>query len=845
MAGMLETPSRIWRRIEAVEDREMPSLPSMPHFDDSVDDAGGSYTDSKDEEVLDGDISAPIHSTPTVALSNTTARNSRLISSTRSSARFANSIASRSSKSSLALSSSRSTIARKNGHESFDISVIPSLPALQPGNATGHVTDEMDSDLEGESRESVPDVYLPPADDYDNEDEDVSLTEALRSVSRAGSPPLAEDSYDQGATPKRSFNYSASLRSEPKPSPLDKYRNVALRKTTRPPGNRTPSLTRTSSSDSPGSSPTHSTPHSTRSFRIAPSNAASPIPAANIPLPRSLNPSPAVNTSRVAAASPLPGLSIPLPRSRTASPAVYIHESQDAQSERSESEPSVSEQGMRSMDITDVHISPQVVAEVASRPREYSQTTEEGQSTNDREPTFSSEGSPDAAPYAPAARHSPETQFSSPATSVAFTPTPAFPRPRARFGLPPPPTDLLATPTVHEDEEDEEDGDDIQETPRPPSEELLTPHTRRRSFFLAVINSTARPRLKAPTPHPRRGDIFATPSIAESTPSSGSSTSSAGPSSALPPRANLQTAFAGVTPRPRLRGGPRPSHPLAQTIIPSQSYSDTESPSPAQVPSVPSSGEKRVAWATPAPASHSPYDGAGDRASFISTASSHDLTTHQRANTSFDPAMGFGMGAPGQGVGRFNATKLNNYLHGLNRRLQEENEVLVARIRALEENDNEDEQAQGASESRRSSLDALSSRRVSLGSTPLGDVAEDVSGEGWVEEKAALEEMVQSCRDELAMCVAEKEELQRALEEEKGGREEDRERWKDRMTEVMGPIIKELKTKVEIAENKAKVVELDCEDQLREMENKLNELQTDLELTTTRAEKAESAWRVS
>ncbi|KIJ96823.1 hypothetical protein K443DRAFT_48054, partial [Laccaria amethystina LaAM-08-1] len=73
-----------------------------------------------------------------------------------------------------------------------------------------------------------------------------------------------------------------------------------------------------------------------------------------------------------------------------------------------------------------------------------------------------------------------------------------------------------------------------------------------------------------------------------------------------------------------------------------------------------------------------------DKASFISTASSHDLTTHHRVNTSFDPAMGFGAGAPGHSVGRSNAGKLNNYLHGLNRRLQEENEALLARLRNLE-----------------------------------------------------------------------------------------------------------------------------------------------------------------
>ncbi|KAJ7617438.1 hypothetical protein DFH06DRAFT_1364428 [Mycena polygramma] len=108
-----------------------------------------------------------------------------------------------------------------------------------------------DEELESEqSRESVPEVYLPPAEDEESEDEeggpDLSLTDALGSVSRTSSPQRDE------ATPKKNYDYSVSLRSEPKPSPFDKSRNVALR---RPPARtRTPSLSRTTSS--PASSPT-------------------------------------------------------------------------------------------------------------------------------------------------------------------------------------------------------------------------------------------------------------------------------------------------------------------------------------------------------------------------------------------------------------------------------------------------------------------------------------------------------------------------------------------------------------------------------------------------------------
>ncbi|KAG1889555.1 hypothetical protein F4604DRAFT_1504303, partial [Suillus subluteus] len=60
-------------------------------------------------------------------------------------------------------------------------------------------------------------------------------------------------------------------------------------------------------------------------------------------------------------------------------------------------------------------------------------------------------------------------------------------------------------------------------------------------------------------------------------------------------------------------------------------------------------------------------------ASFISNVSSHDLTTHPRTNTSYDPALGTGQ----RGVACFNVPKLNHYLHTLNLKLQEENKELA------------------------------------------------------------------------------------------------------------------------------------------------------------------------
>ena len=466
------------------------------------------------------------------------------------------------------------------------------------------------------------------------------------------------------------------------------------------------------------------------------------------------------------------------------------------------------------MDITDIHISP---------PRPEDERTQEDadehqqhipQNSIEREPTFSSDGDP--TPHA--LRNSADpgsfpagspSAFSSPAQSIAFTPTPAFPRPRARFDLPPPPADLLATPVPQEqnDHGDEED--------------LMTPHTRRRSFLLSVINSTARPRMKCPTPHPRH--LLSTPSIAESTPAAGSSSSGSS--------TNLQAAFAGVTPRPRMPAGRRASHPLSQAI------SATASPGTSDSESSPGpTGSGLAPWATPA--HFSPYDGAADKASFISTASSHDLTTHHRVNTSFDPAMGFGAGAPGHGVGRFNAGKLNNYLHGLNRRLQEENEALLARLRNLEA-EKKIEDPVSTDPGRRLSAGG-GSRRSSMGTT-LSNVQEDMA-EGWLEEKAELEDMVDAFKEEVTKCMIEKEEVERELEKEKEERERDKERWRERMAEVeegVSGIIAGLEKKLEASEKRVKETEEETRRQIQEMEKELSEIRGEHDLAVDRASKAE------
>lgn len=269
---LLETPSRVWRRIDAAEGADMPSLPSLPAFDDSAQNSSeeGSvlsnhldnhklhnlstvYSESDEDEPA-GDV--PVHSTPAPqGLSAFTGTGSlgtgsrfgtrnAVPSSTSSTARFASSIASRSMNgnagrsgshhhalSSLSRGTSASAVRGGELGESFDVSTIPSIRA---GGEEGEVEEVLDDGGQGDeddegrthslrrSKDSVPDMYLPPADDEERV-QDLSLTEALESVSRASSPfplddgPEFAQEYEIGeATPKKKYDYSVSLRSEPK-----------------------------------------------------------------------------------------------------------------------------------------------------------------------------------------------------------------------------------------------------------------------------------------------------------------------------------------------------------------------------------------------------------------------------------------------------------------------------------------------------------------------------------------------------------------------------------------------------------------------------------------------------
>ncbi|KAG6863187.1 hypothetical protein C0991_007674, partial [Blastosporella zonata] len=148
---------------------------------------------------------------------------------------------------------------------------------------------------------------------------------------------------------------------------------------------------------------------------------------------------------------------------------------------------SMHDTGIRSMDITDVHISPPHVNYESQsdggedrydvQPSGEDEDPQTG-SEQEHEPTFSSEGDP--TPYPNNRFQSPRpaqypghvsSAFTSP--SIAFTPTPAFPRPRARFDLPIA-GDLLDTPQPPE-QHDEQPRDDGPQEEDQDLEEPLTP----------------------------------------------------------------------------------------------------------------------------------------------------------------------------------------------------------------------------------------------------------------------------------------------------------------------------------------------------------------------------------
>jgi len=432
--------------------------------------------------------------------------------------------------------------------------------------------------------------------------------------------------------------------------------------------------------------------------------------------------------------------------------------------------------------------------DLVSEEERRSYTSESQKTVSDADPhqlTYGSEATPRQTYGGNKTATVPE---SSPAPSGIFTPTPAFqPRPKTRFQVPIPTftsqQPATTTPPDREVTDDEDEGTINGHIPPREGPDPTTPYSHKRSFLMDVINSTARPRMKFPTPHPHRGRVPETP-MYESGQSSSSSSSAATPAP-VPPAPRLTNIFAGATPRPRatINSRARLSHPLAQAWT---ATTDTES----------DGGHESQ--------SDSPgYDPLQDRASFVSTASSHDLTVHARANTSFDPSMG--LTAQGAGVGRFNAKKLNSYLYGLNKRLEDENRALVERIAELEAGGTSKGNSTSPATSSASSVPGRfvnagrGRARVSMSPGGLGNVEEeDEDGNNWTGEKAELEAVIDGLQEELEKLAKDKEEYEAKFNAE---RTLDKQRWRDRMAEVekgVENIVRDLEQKLDKAEADAK-----------------------------------------
>jgi hypothetical protein len=162
MAMRLETPSRIWARIESAQDEELPSLPSMPGFEDSAfpDESEGVSVQHSAYYPTPNKQKPPSTFTPTPRPSKIRAL-------------------------STPLSAGEST-AR-----------APIYPDRSHSASSSNRSRELSSD-------SLPEEYLPPPTE-DEEDLSMSLTDALESVSRSGSPNELSQSLNRTPAPHKSL----------------------------------------------------------------------------------------------------------------------------------------------------------------------------------------------------------------------------------------------------------------------------------------------------------------------------------------------------------------------------------------------------------------------------------------------------------------------------------------------------------------------------------------------------------------------------------------------------------------------------------------------------------------
>lgn len=193
----METPSRILRRIEALEaqDSDLPSLPSFPEFEGSdVESFHASSAQSvspKTMRIEDDDDAVPYQSTPAPLSSQMTRSTVRPPSSSSSATRFANSMR-------ISLGTTR-----RSQQDSFEVSEI--LPT------------QIGSDSSASA--SIPDVYLQPGENADAMLHLQALG-AMAVTARSNNDLRFPHSYvsdeHKGTPSPKTHDYSVSLRSEPK-----------------------------------------------------------------------------------------------------------------------------------------------------------------------------------------------------------------------------------------------------------------------------------------------------------------------------------------------------------------------------------------------------------------------------------------------------------------------------------------------------------------------------------------------------------------------------------------------------------------------------------------------------
>jgi hypothetical protein len=177
---LLETPSRVWRRIEDAQHIDMPSLPSLPTIDDITDDVDAScfpnsgnakrvQADQADDDLF---ISLPVQPTPTLPSSRHTHQPP---SSRRSSAGQTSSILSQGLHKSTR---STPTVRFADKHESFEISAA----ATTTSDFSGFHPHDRDTDVDDINSKFINGLALPDVD------LSLGLDEALQPASRSHSP---------------------------------------------------------------------------------------------------------------------------------------------------------------------------------------------------------------------------------------------------------------------------------------------------------------------------------------------------------------------------------------------------------------------------------------------------------------------------------------------------------------------------------------------------------------------------------------------------------------------------------------------------------------------------------